>query len=311
MILTVTMNPSVDTRYELEQLVIDDVNRVTPMKTAGGKGLNVSRVLAQLGADVLATGVLGGHMGSYLEDLMDADGIPHAFSRVAGESRICLSILHEGNQTELLESGPVIAADELEAFTASFTSLVKGAACVTLSGSLPRGVDAGYYATLVQIARAQGIPVLLDTSGTALDAALAAEVKPTLIKPNLSEVNALVGASFSPDGAEELVEALDRDARFAGIEWVVVTMGANGAVAKHGGTCYRVSTPQISAVNATGSGDSTIAGYAYAMAEHEDDVAMLVRGATCGTLNAMDPQTGHLAMDHWDEIINAVSVAEL
>ena len=63
MILTVTMNPSVDTRYQLDELIIDDVNRVTPEKTAGGKGLNVARVLGQLGDDVVATGLLGGHMG--------------------------------------------------------------------------------------------------------------------------------------------------------------------------------------------------------------------------------------------------------
>ena len=66
MILTVTMNPSIDTRYQLDKLIIDDVNRVTPEKTAGGKGLNVSRVLLQLGDDVLATGLLGGHMGAYM-----------------------------------------------------------------------------------------------------------------------------------------------------------------------------------------------------------------------------------------------------
>ena len=115
MILTVTMNPSIDTRYSVEHLVIDDVNRVTPHKTAGGKGLNVSRVLVQLGDEVLATGLLGGHSGAYLGDLMDADHIPHRFTPVAGESRTCIALLHDGNQTELLESGPAITPEELEA----------------------------------------------------------------------------------------------------------------------------------------------------------------------------------------------------
>lgn len=153
MILTVTMNPSIDTRYQLDKLVIDDVNRVTPEKTAGGKGLNVSRVLLQLGDDVLATGLLGGHMGAYMAELMDADGVKNDFVPIAGETRICLNILHEGNQTELLESGPQIAPAELEAFTAKFTELAAKADVVTLSGSLPRGVDAGYYAELVKIDR--------------------------------------------------------------------------------------------------------------------------------------------------------------
>ena len=156
MILTVTMNPSIDTRYQLDKLIIDDVNRVTPEKTAGGKGLNVSRVLLQLGDDVLATGLLGGHMGAYMAELMDADGVKNDFVPIAGETRICLNILHEGNQTELLESGPQIAPAELEAFTAKFAELAAKADVVTLSGSLPRGVDAGYYAELVKIAEEAG-----------------------------------------------------------------------------------------------------------------------------------------------------------
>ena len=83
MILTVTMNPSIDTRYTIDHLVVDDVNRVVPQKTAGGKGLNVSRVLCQLGDDVIATGLLGGHMGAFLADRMDDDGIPHDFVSIA------------------------------------------------------------------------------------------------------------------------------------------------------------------------------------------------------------------------------------
>ena len=129
MILTVTMNPSVDTRYQLDELVIDDVNRVTPEKTAGGKGLNVARVLGQLGDDVVATGLLGGHMGAYMAELMDANGINNDFVPIKGETRICLNILHAGNQTELLESGPTIAPEELDAFTAKFTELASKADC--------------------------------------------------------------------------------------------------------------------------------------------------------------------------------------
>ena len=124
MILTVTMNPSIDTRYTVDHLIVDDVNRVVPAKTAGGKGLNVSRVLVQLGDDIVATGLLGGHSGAYLGELMDADGITHRFTPIAGESRTCIALLHDGNQTELLESGPVVSAEELEAFVGNYTDLV-------------------------------------------------------------------------------------------------------------------------------------------------------------------------------------------
>lgn len=311
MILTVTMNPSIDTRYTIDHLVVDDVNRVVPAKTAGGKGLNVSRVLVQLGDEVVATGLLGGHSGAYLGDLMDADGIPHRFTPIAGESRTCIALLHDGNQTELLESGPVVSAEELEAFVANYSDLVGQASCVTLSGSLPKGVPADTYARLIAIAAAAGVPVLLDTSGAALDAALEADVKPTLVKPNLTEINDLLGTSFTSDDLLDLQRTLAADPRFAGIDWVVVSMGAAGSVAFHGGRVLRARAPRIEAVNATGSGDSTIAGFAHAIAAGADDEEVLRCGNACGTLNAMDPQTGHLVMDKWDEIHGGVEVFEL
>ena len=279
MILTVTMNPSVDTRYQLDELVIDDVNRVTPEKTAGGKGLNVARVLGQLGDDVVATGLLGGHMGAYMAELMDANGINNDFVPIKGETRICLNILHAGNQTELLESGPAIAPEELDAFTAKFTELAGKADVVTISGSLPRGVEADYYAELV--------------------------------KPNLTEINGLLGTSFTTDDVDELRAALASDARFSDIPWVVVSMGAAGSVGFHNGRAFRAKTPDIPAVNATGSGDSTIAGFAHAIAAGADDETVLRTANTCGKLNAMDPMTGHLVMDRWDEVYNGVVVTEL
>ncbi len=311
MILTVTMNPSIDTRYQLDKLVIDDVNRVTAQKTAGGKGLNVSRVLLQLGDDVLATGLLGGHMGAYMAELMDADGVHHGFAPVQGETRVCLNILHEGNQTELLESGPEVSPAELAGFTTKFEMLAAQADVVTISGSLPRGVDAGYYAELVRIAHGKGAKVLLDTSGASLDAALASDVKPELVKPNISEINGLLGTSFTPEDVAALQQALAADKRFAGIPWVVVSMGAAGSVGFHNGRGFRVVTPRIEAVNATGSGDSTIAGFAHAIAAGMDDIETLTCANTCGALNAMDPMTGHLVIEKWDEVYNGVTVTEL
>ena len=311
MILTVTMNPAIDTRYQLDKLIIDDVNRVTPQKTAGGKGLNVSRVLLQLKDDVVATGLLGGHMGAYMKELMDEDGVPNDFVPTKGETRICLNILHEGNQTELLESGPEIASEELEAFTAKFRELSAKADVVTISGSLPRGIDAGYYAELVKIAEDADAKVLLDTSGASLDAALESDVKPELVKPNLTEINGLLGTNYTTEDVDALREALAADKRFADIPWVVVSMGAAGSVGFHNGRAFRAKTPNIPAVNATGSGDSTIAGFAHAIAAGADDVTVLKTANTCGKLNAMDPKTGHLVIDKWDEVYNAVEVTEL
>lgn len=311
MILTVTMNASIDTRYVLDELKIDDVNRVTPDKTAGGKGLNVSRVLMQLGDDICATGLLGGHMGAFMKELMDADGVPNDFAPIKGETRVCLNILHGGNQTELLEAGPEVTAKEYQAFLAKFAELAAKAEVVTLSGSLPRGVDASCYAELTEIATKAGAKVVLDTSGAALDASLASETKPVLVKPNLSECNALLGTNFEPSQVAELKAALEADGRFEGIEWVVVSMGSAGSVAFVGDKTYRAVAPRVEAVNCTGCGDSTIAGFAHSIAAGDDPTTTLKVANTCGTLNAMDPKTGHLVIESWDEIYNQMSVSEL
>lgn len=311
MILTVTMNPSIDTAYQLEKLAVDDVNRVEPIKTAGGKGLNVTRVLGQLGDDVVATGLLGGHMGEFLADLMDADGVTHDFAPIAGESRICIAVLHEGCQTEFLESGPVVSEEELEAFTEKFRALAAKADVVTMSGSLPRGVDAGCYARLTEIAGELGAKVLLDTSGASLDAALAGTVKPYLVKPNLSELSALLGRELSSDDVFGIRNAIDADGRFDGVAWVVVSMGAAGSAAFHDGEIFRAVPPRIDCVNATGSGDSTVAGFAHAIAAGAEPAEVLRCGNACGTLNAMDPKTGHLPMERWDEVFSAIRVSKL
>lgn len=311
MILTVTMNPSIDTAYPLDgALKIDDVNRVTPTKTAGGKGLNVTRVLGQLGDDVVATGLLGGKMGMFLADRMDEDGVTHDFAQIAGESRVCIAVLHEGNQTEFLEAGPEVSADELAGFTEKFRGLAARADVVTMSGSLPRGVDAGYYAELVGIATEAGAKVLLDTSGASLDAALAADVKPYLVKPNLSELGALLGKTFEPGDLASVKAAIEEDGRFDGVAWVVVSMGAAGSAAFHDGQVFRAVPPRIECVNATGSGDSTIAGFAHGIAVGAEPAKVLRLGNTCGTLNAMDPKTGHLPMERWDEVYAGVTVTE-
>ena len=311
MILTVTLNPSIDTTYVLDELQIDGVNRAVPAKTAGGKGLNVARVLAQLGAETTALGLAGGHMGALLAALALADGIACAFSPIAGETRTCVNILHGGNQTEILESGPEVSAEELAGFMAQFSAAVAAADCVAISGSLPQGVPSFTYARLVTLGVSQGVPVLLDTSGAALEAALAAPVKPTLIKPNLSEVNALLGAHHTVDDLPALQASLARDPRFTGVSWIVVTLGAAGAVAFHEGRGYRVEAPRIACANATGSGDATVAGLAFALAAGMDDEELLRHGIACGTLNALDPKTGHLALEAWERIFTQTVVASL
>lgn len=306
MILTVTMNPSIDVSYPLEELNIDTVNRIEKVsKTAGGKGLNVSRVLSQLNAPLTATGVVGGKFGDYLTEQLDKDGIPHSFSKIDGETRSCIAILHEGKQTEILESGPEVTAEEQEAFVAHFEELMADTDFITISGSLPKGINHDFYSLLIDKATEADVKVLLDTSGATLKASLENTHKPFLIKPNETEIADLLGKEIHSN--DELVEALE-DKEFDGIEWIVVTLGADGAIVKHQKNYYRVDIPTIKVVNPVGSGDSTIAGLAYALSEGKSPEDVIKSGMVTGMLNTLEEKTGFINVDNFETLFKQIKV---
>ena len=149
-----------------------------------------------------------------------------------------------------------------------------------------------YYAILVKIAREAGKPVVLDCSGASLEAAIQAAVKPTVIKPNNEELSQLLGKEVSKN-VEDLKEVL-QDSLFDGIEWVIVSLGANGAFAKHGDVFYKVDIPKIDVVNPVGSGDSTVAGIASGLYHHESDADLLKKANVLGQIKPGIPvwQTG-------------------
>lgn len=310
MILTVTLNPSIDISYPLEALALDRVNRVEAVqKTAGGKGLNVTRVLAEAGQSVVATGFIGGKLGDFVIHQLQEQGISNQFFKIKGETRNCIAVLHEGMQTEILEAGPYIDMDEAEGFLNHMSIIAKQFDVLTFSGSLPKGLAAHYYQDLITMARAYGSKVVLDCSGAPLKAVLAGKDKPTVIKPNLEELEDLIGQPVTLD--EERLISLLSQPLFEGIEWIIVSLGAQGAFAKHHNRFYRVTIPKIEVVNPVGSGDATVAGIAWALAEGDDDETLLKKANVLGMLNAQETRTGHVNMAHFDELFDRIQVEEV
>src|SRR5699024_575987 len=122
MILTITLNPAVDMSYRLDRFSVDTVNRVEDvLKTAGGKGINVAKVLAQLDEEVAASGFLGGSLGEFIRSEIGSLEINDFFVEIAGETRNCIAVIHEGQQTEILESGPTITESEVDEFLQKFS----------------------------------------------------------------------------------------------------------------------------------------------------------------------------------------------
>ncbi|HEL0380234.1 tagatose-6-phosphate kinase [Streptococcus equi] len=310
MILTVTLNPSIDISYPLNRLTLDTINRVNrTTKTAGGKGLNVTRVLAEAGQSVVATGFIGGKLGDFVIHQLQEQGISNQFFKIKGETRNCIAVLHEGMQTEILEAGPYIDMDEAEGFLNHMSIIAKQFDVLTFSGSLPKGLAAHYYQDLITMARAYGSKVVLDCSGAPLKAVLAGKDKPTVIKPNLEELEDLIGQPVTLD--EERLISLLSQPLFEGIEWIIVSLSAQGAFAKHHNRFYRVTIPKIEVVNPVGSGDATVAGIAWALAEGDDDETLLKKANVLGMLNAQETRTGHVNMAHFDELFDRIQVEEV
>ena len=309
MILTVTLNPSIDISYPLEELKLDTVNRVSEVsKTAGGKGLNVTRVLAESGETVGATGFVGGTNGQFIKTHLPRD-VQSFFYDILGDTRNCIAILHEGNQTEILEAGPEIIRTEALGFLHHFKLLMPTADVIAISGSLPTGLPVDYYASLIEIAKEAGRKVVLDSSGKSLEAVLHSPFKPTVIKPNREELSQLLGRDVSAN-FEDLKEVL-KDPLFEGIEWIIVSLGADGAFAKHGDVFYKVDIPKIEVVNPVGSGDSTVAGIASALYHQEDDQALLTKANVLGMLNAQEATTGHINIHRYDDLYQQINVKEV
>lgn len=291
-ILTLTLNPSVDISYPLNHLELDTVNRVsTTRKTAGGKGLNVARVIAQLGQKVAGSGFLGGDLGNFIAKKLSGDNIENWFMQISGETRNCIAILHDdGKQTEILESGPEITATEADDFLDHLEKYLDQIDLMTISGSLPKSLPTDFYSKLIELADRHGVQTLLDSSGEPLLKSLTSLHRPYLIKPNQDEIAQIAGQKI--DDLDQLKKILLENPLLSSIPWVVVSLGKDGAMAKAGMDLFYAKIPKINAVNPVGSGDSTVAGLAYALNKKADVEDVLKTAMTTGILNTLNAKTG-------------------
>lgn len=283
-VLTVTLNAAVDKTYRVEGFCLDRVFRVEAGRiVAGGKGINVARVLHTLGVPVVATGFLGGHNGAFIRDSLKAEGIPGDFVWTRGESRVCLAVIDPigGTQTELNEIGPEIHADEVAALEEKLAHLLPRFSYATLSGSAPPGVPADFYARVIRMGHERGVKVVLDSSGDLLRHGV--EAVPYMVKPNRAELSAVFG--HEPASLQETVQ-MARQLREKGIEIVVGTLGKQGAVWVSAEGEWFARPPEVEFVSAVGSGDSMLAAMLYAMIHGMPPAEVLRWGVAAGAANA-------------------------
>jgi len=308
MILTITANPSVDISYELENFKIDDVNRTNQViKDAGGKGIHVGYVLNELGEDVVHSGFVGGALGEYIKNTIKNKGQESRFIDIGEDTRNCIAVLHEGNQTEILEKGPKITTTEKNDFIEKLDEITKGCDYINVSGSLPNGLNASFYERIIAYAKEKNKFISVDTSGKTLESIINAGVKPDLIKPNESEIGDVLKTEVSKDN---LVDILLREP-FKDIRYIIASMGKNGAIVKIDNKVYKANVPEVEAINPVGSGDSSLAGAIYAISKDKDDIDIIKTSMTCGLLNVLNKEIAHINMDDFDKYYEQIEVEEI
>lgn len=309
MILTVTLNTAIDKRYVMKSLRPGEVNRVSQcFYTPGGKGLNVSRAVNISGMDIVATGFVGGYAGDYIVERLKQFGIKTDFYRLEEESRSCINIWDEEKQqqTELLEPGFTVSPESYRRFADKFRTLVKQADVVALSGSAPQGLDVTVYKELISIVKAEHKKVILDTSGAYLVQGM--EAKPSLIKPNIDEIRMLTGKSC--DTREELLEAA-KQLHNSGIETVVISLGADGSLVVCDEGVFQAVVPKIHAVNATGCGDSMVAGFAMGLDQGLSMEETLRSASAISASAALSVETGFFAMSDMEQLLPQIKIIKL
>jgi tagatose 6-phosphate kinase len=310
LILTVTANLALDITYEVPRLVPGAAHRVRRVhQRAGGKGVNVARVLRALGHRPVLAGLVGGPTGAAIRAELAETGLAEALTPISGESRRTVTVVSDpagagatgAEATMFTEPGPLVSTAEWADFVAGYTELVATATVVVLSGSLPPGVPDTGYRQLIEIATWRGARSVLDTSRPALTAALAAG--PDVVKPNAAELRAATGI------ADELVAA--RELSRSGVGAVVASLGPGGLLAITADGCWRARPPHAFAGNPTGAGDACVAAIAIGMSTAASWPKTLVTAVAASTASVVCPVAGEIDLGCYRRLLAEVGLEEL
>lgn len=287
MIVTVTMNPAIDKTVEIKTLQPGGLNRIKTVEyDAGGKGINVSKTVKELGGQSIMTGFLGGNTGKTLENVLKEKHINGDFIWVQGETRTNTKIFEEnGAVTELNEPGPKISKEQIDALLQKLESYAAEDTLFVLAGSVPGGVDDDIYQKITGLVHEKGSKVLLDADGTLFGKAL--EAHPDILKPNRIELEQYMEYDYRAS-EEELLKSAE-ELREKGSGTVVVSMGRSGAIFVFDG--YKVKCPALSvkAHSTVGAGDAMVAALSYAWDQKLDntETVKLCMAASAGAVTTV------------------------
>ncbi|MEO8125525.1 MAG: 1-phosphofructokinase family hexose kinase [Bryobacteraceae bacterium] len=267
MIVTLTINPALDRNVSADRLVFEDRAYILDTSlSAGGRGINASRVIHSFGMNTLAIATSGGAAGQKFEELLKTSNFPIQVVRIAGETRTNLTISDkQGLTVKLNEFGPKIEPEELAAVAKVVEASLAGVEWLMICGSLPPGVPPDFYHGLIHLAHRRKVKTMLDTDGDALLHGL--EAAPTLVTPNQQEAERLLNKVLIT--RNHFFEAVER-IHAMGAESVILSLGSRGVVAKNASGMMEVIPPRVDAVCPIGAGDAMAAAFLWAISNKSD-----------------------------------------
>lgn len=281
MIYTVTLNPSIDYHVWISTLTQGEIHEVQKeWKVAGGKGINVSKVLQILGMESTALGFVGGFTGDFIRSQVEMAGIRHQFIQIEQDSRINLKLKAEV-ETDFSGVSPAVPPQALEQLFQQLNRLSKDDYLI-LAGSVPGSLPADIYQTIMKQLRDKGVRIFLDAKGEALKNSL--PERPFLIKPNHHELGELFGVAIATP-----MEALTygRRAVELGAQNVIVSLAGQGAVFVNAQEAYVAHIPERKPVNSIGAGDSMVAGFLYSYSRADDVESAFRFAVAAGSTTAL------------------------
>ena len=280
MIYTVTVNPSIDYIVQLNELTLGEVNRMDyDNKLPGGKGINVSRILKELGLDNTAWGFLGGFTGEFVKEALEKTGLKTNFTPIKADTRINVKIKAQA-ETEINGRGPELTKEEIAAFTAQFDKLTADDV-VIFAGSLVPSLSDDFYFDLIKVIRQKGAQFVIDTTGESLLKTL--PENPLVVKPNNHELAELFGVELN--SIDDIVK-YGKKLLEMGAKHVLISMAGDGGLMITKDKVYRSYAPKGTVINSVGAGDSMIGGFTGTYAKTKDPLEAFRYGLACGSATA-------------------------
>lgn len=289
-ILTLTVNPTIDTSAKTEHVVDERKLRCRDARfDPGGGGLNVARSIARLGGKAFALYTAGGAVGTMLQELLDQEDIQHEAIPISGWTRQSFIVFEEANERQYRFGlpGPSLAEKEWQAVLDELSSRQGDLQFVVASGSLPPGVPSDFYARVAGATKEKKARLILDTSGDALVQALNEGVY--LVKPNLRELCEVLGPGI--DTEEQQESALAELVESGKAEAAVLSLGGSGALFKSSAAAGRLRAPSVRRQSAVGAGDSMVAGIVLALSRGAALPEAALFGVAAGSAAVMSPGT--------------------